>query len=365
MKIMISGGGTGGHIFPALAIADAINRLHPSANFLFVGAQGRMEMEKIPAAGYPIEGLWISGFDRQKMWRNFSFPFKLVSSLAKSYRLLKKFKPDAVVGVGGFASGPILEVAHRMGIPTLIQEQNSYPGVTNKLLARKVNRVCVAFEKMDAYFPNEKIVISGNPIRQSLLASNWSRTSARKDLGIAEDQKVVLALGGSLGARTLNQMFAQNTAAIEARPNIFYIWQYGALYEEEYSQSKTAQLPNVKAVKFIDDMARMYAASDLIVARAGALTLTELAALGKAALLIPSPNVAEDHQTKNARRLTESAAAGLLEDKNAVDGGIDRIQELVGQKEVLETYERNIKSFYRADAAERIATEVIKLAQEA
>lgn len=365
MKIMISGGGTGGHIFPALAIADAIGHLDPSADILFVGAKGRMEMEKVPAAGYPIEGLWISGFHRQNMWRNLSFPLKLISSLAKSYRLIKKFKPDVVIGVGGFASGPILEVASRLGIPSLIQEQNSYAGMTNKLLARKANRICVAFEGMEKYFPKNKLVLSGNPVRQSLLDSDWDQNRARKELGIPVDRKVVLSLGGSLGARTLNQMFGQSTATIASHPDIHYIWQYGALYDEEYRDSETAQLPNVLAIKFIDDMAKVYAAADLVVARAGALTLTELAALGKASLLIPSPNVAEDHQTKNALKLIESDAAELLKDEEAVDGGLNRIIELVRQKEVLTVLERNIKSFYRPNAAQCIAGEVIKLTKDA
>ncbi len=363
MKVMISGGGTGGHIFPALAIADAIGQLDSSAKILFVGAKGRMEMEKVPAAGYPIEGLWISGIDRRNMWRNLSFPLKLISSLVKSFRLLKKFKPDVVVGVGGFASGPILEVASRLGIPSLIQEQNSYAGMTNKLLARKASRICVAFEGMEKYFPKDKLIISGNPVRQSLLDSTWTRASARKDLGIPENRKVVLSLGGSLGARTLNQMFGENTTAIASHPDIHFIWQYGALYDEEYRDSETAQLSNVQAIKFIDDMAKVYTAADLIVARAGALTLTELAALGKASLLIPSPNVAEDHQTKNAQKLIESDAAELLKDEEAATEGVSRIIELVEQKDILLELEKNIKLFYRPNAAQCIAGEVIKLAE--
>lgn len=364
MKIMISGGGTGGHIFPALAIADALMHTHPATDILFVGAKGRMEMEKVPASGYPIEGLWITGLHRKNMVRNLTFPFKLISSLIKSFRLVRDFRPDVVVGVGGFASGPLLEVASRLGIPTLIQEQNSYAGLTNKMLARKADRICVAFEGMSAYFPAEKLTISGNPVRQTLLASNWTRESARKDLGIRSDQKVVLSLGGSLGARTINQMFGQNTQKIGRNPDIHFIWQYGALYEEEYKISQTARLSNVSAVKFIDDMARMYAAADLVVARAGALTLTELAALGKAALLIPSPNVAEDHQTKNARKLVEANAAELLSDADAVERGIDHISKLVREEAKLDQLGKNIKSFYRPDAAQLIAREVLKLARD-
>ncbi len=361
MKIMISGGGTGGHIFPALAIADAIRALEPGADILFVGATGRMEMEKVPAAGYPIEGLWITGLHRRNLLRNISFPFKLGSSLLKSFRLIRNFKPDIAIGVGGFASGPLLEVASRLGIPILIQEQNSYAGLTNKILARKADRICVAFEGMGKYFPEEKLDLTGNPVRQALLTSNWTLDTARKELRISTDKKVVLSLGGSLGARTLNQMFVQNTQAIATQPNVHFIWQYGALYEDECAGSETAKLPNVTAVKFIDDMALMYAAADLVVARAGALTLTELAALSKAALLIPSPNVAEDHQTKNAMKLVEGGAANILKDSEAVSRGIEQIINLVHQEVELERLKKNIKLFYRPDAAQNIARKVIKI----
>ncbi len=362
MKVMISGGGTGGHIFPALAIAEALKQKDQRTDILFVGAYGRMEMEKVPAAGYPIEGLWISGLDRQKKWRNMSFPLKLVSSLWKSYRLLSKFGPDVVVGVGGFASGPLLEMASRKGIPTLIQEQNSYAGLTNKMLAKKTDRICVAYEGMDQYFPHQKIIVTGNPVRASLLNADWTRDTARNDLNIAPQQKVVLSLGGSLGARTLNQMFDQNTQLIQSHSDLYFIWQYGSLYEDEYRESPTALLPNVKAVKFIDDMAKMYAAADLVVARAGALTLAELAALGKAALLIPSPNVAEDHQTRNAMRLVEARAAHILPDKEAVDRGIQEIIGLVNDTKSLTVLENHIRKLHRPDAAYKIADEVVKLA---
>lgn len=361
MKVMISGGGTGGHIFPALAIADAVRAIIPQSDIQFVGAQGRMEMEKVPAAGYPIVGLWISGLDRKNMIRNLTFPFQLISSLIKSYGLIRKMKPDVVVGVGGFASGPLLEVASRMNIPTLIQEQNSFAGITNKMLAKKADQICVAFEDMEKYFPEEKIILTGNPVRESLLGSDWSRESARADLGIGADRKVILSLGGSLGARTLNRMFGENTSTLAAHPEVHFIWQYGALYEEEYQNCETAGLPNVHAVKFIEDMGKMYVAADLVVARAGALTLTELAALGKASLLIPSPNVAGDHQTKNAMKLVERKAAILLRDEVAVQQGISTIVELVHQTEELEKLEENIRPFYRPDAAQNIAREIIKL----
>lgn len=363
MKVMISGGGTGGHIFPALAIADALRELVPGTEVLFVGAKGRMEMEKVPAAGYPIEGLWISGLDRKNMFRNLAFPFKLVSSLRKSARLINRFRPDVVVGVGGFASGPLLEMASRKGIPTLIQEQNSHAGLTNKLLAGKVDRICVAFEGMETYFPASKIIFTGNPVRESLLKSQWTRENARADLGLSPEQKVILSLGGSLGARTLNRMFGENTDQIRSHKNIHFIWQYGSLYEEEYRQCATAELPNVTAVKFIEDMAKMYAASDLVVARAGALTLTELAALGKAALLIPSPNVAEDHQTRNARKLVDVDAAQMLADSEAVATGIEKMVSLVHQSEVLKSLGQNIQKMYKPKAAHLIAQEIVKLGE--
>ncbi len=364
MKVMISGGGTGGHIYPALAIADALREITDRTEFLFVGAEGRMEMEKVPAAGYPIEGLRISGWNRQNWWRNVTFPFKLLSSLWKSRSLIRRFRPDVVIGVGGFASGPLLEIASRMKIPTLIQEQNSYAGLTNKMLARKVDRICVAFEGMEQYFPKGKLVLTGNPVRETLLESDWTRNSAREALGIPADHHVILSLGGSLGARTLNRMFDQNSELIAAHPNVHFIWQYGALYEAEYGHSVTAGLPNVHALKFIDDMAQMYLAADLVVARAGALTLAELAALGKAALLVPSPNVAEDHQTKNAMNLVNQQAALMLKDVEAVEKGIPEMIRLVDQKEALTELEENIRSFYHPGAALQIAREVIKLTKK-
>lgn len=363
MKIMISGGGTGGHIFPALAIAEAIRRRLPDTEFLFVGAKGRMEMEKIPAAGYPIEGLWISGLDRKNIFRNLSFPFKIVSSMARSFRLIRQFQPDVIIGVGGFASGPLLEVGSRRGIPTLIHEQNSYAGITNKLLGRKVDKICVAFEGMDRFFPKEKLVLTGNPIRQDLIEKKYTVEEARKKLGIPVDSKTILSLGGSLGARTLNQMFRDQREKIASRPDIHIIWQYGSLYEEEYGSCETAQLTNVKAMKFIDDMSVAYAAADLVVARAGALTLTELAALRKAALLIPSPNVAEDHQTKNALRLTENGAAVILEDEKARETGVAKMIEMVEKEEDLRILRENISSFYRPEADQAIVDEIIKIAK--
>lgn len=360
---MISGGGTGGHIFPALAIAEAIRRQVPGAEILFVGAKGRMEMEKIPAAGYKIEGLWISGFDRKKILKNLTFPMKVISSMIRSFQLIRRFRPDVIVGVGGFASGPLLEAGARKKIPTLIHEQNSYAGITNKLLGKKADRICVAFDGMEKYFPQEKLILTGNPIRQDLLEKKYSAAEARDKLGIAPDAKVVLSLGGSLGARTLNQMFRDHASSIAAHPDIHFIWQYGSLYEAEYGACDTARLKNVTAMKFIEDMVLAYSAADLVVARAGALTLTELAALGKAAVLIPSPNVAEDHQTKNARQLENAGAAILLQDGEARELGIRKMIDMIDKEDELNRLRKNIISFYRPDADQIIAGEIVKLAK--
>lgn len=358
---MISGGGTGGHIFPALAIAEAIRKKEPAVEFLFIGARGRMEMEKVPAAGFDIEGLWISGLDRQRPLKNLLFPLKLISSLMKSFRLIRSFRPDVVVGVGGFASGPLLEAATRLKIPALIHEQNSYAGLTNKLLAKKADKVCVAFEGMEKFFPEAKLVKTGNPIREQLLGNPVTPEEAKEKLGIPENVKVVLSLGGSLGARTLNRMFREQTALIEAHPEIHFIWQYGALYEEEYAQCETAELENVHPRRFIEDMSVAYAAADVVIARAGALTLAELAALGKAAILIPSVNVAEDHQTRNAMQLREADAAMLIRDSEAIEKGLQLAMELAGNEEERQKLARNIQAFYRPDAAAAIADEVLKL----
>lgn len=363
MRIMISGGGTGGHIFPALAIAEALRRRVPGVEILFVGAKGRMEMEKVPAAGYKIEGLWISGLDRQKILKNLTFPLKVVSSLTRSFQLIRRFRPDVIVGVGGFASGPLLEAGARMKIPTLIHEQNSYAGITNKILSKKADRICVAFSGMEKYFPEEKILLTGNPIRQDLLEKKYSSEEARTKLGIQPGRKTILSLGGSLGARTLNQMFRDQTVLIAEQADTHFIWQYGSLYEEEYGTCDTARLENVTAVKFIEDMSLVYAAADLVVARAGALTLTELAALGKAAVLIPSPNVAEDHQTKNARQLENGGAAVLIKDEEARDTGIATLIDMIRKEEKLNILRKNIISFYREGADEVIAEEILKLAK--
>lgn len=362
-KIIISGGGTGGHIFPAIAIADAIKEKQPDAEILFVGAKGKMEMEKVPKAGYPIEGLWISGFHRQLTLRNLLFPVKLLGSLWKAWRIVGRFQPDVAVGVGGFASGPLLEVAYRRGLPALIQEQNSYAGVTNRLLANKVDKVCVAYEGMERFFPADKIIFTGNPVRKTLQESRATREEGAAYFGMDPGQPILLAFGGSLGARSVNQALAANAAQLRAHPDVQLLWQYGALYEESFGQCETARLPNVKAQAFIDRMDLAYAMADVIVCRSGALTISELYFAGKPAIFIPSPNVAEDHQTKNAMALVNAGAAWIVRDEDAGELAVAKALELLGDQAAREQLSRNIRKLAMPNAAARIAEEVLKLAQ--
>ena len=362
-KIIISGGGSGGHIFPAIAIADAIKEKQPDAEFLFVGAKGKMEMEKIPKAGYPIEGLWISGFHRQLTLRNLLFPLKLLSSLLKSWSIISWFRPDVVVGVGGFASGPLLEVATRRGIPSLIQEQNSYAGVTNRLLAKKVDKVCVAYPGMERFFPEEKIILAGNPVRKALQESLVSREEGARYFGLDPERPILLVFGGSLGARSINQAMASNVAALKERPDVQMLWQYGQLYEEQFGQCETAHLPNVKAQPFIDRMDLAYAMADVIICRSGALAISELYFAGKPAIFIPSPNVAEDHQTMNAMALVDAGAAWVVRDDEARELAIVKALELLNDKNARTQLSENIRKLAMPDAAARIAGEVLSLAQ--
>jgi UDP-N-acetylglucosamine--N-acetylmuramyl-(pentapeptide) pyrophosphoryl-undecaprenol N-acetylglucosamine transferase len=305
---LISGGGTGGHIFPALAIADEIKRRQPEAVIHFVGALGRMEMEKVPQHGYKITGLPISGLNRKHLLKNVSFPFKLLKSLAICRFLLKDKKASVVIGTGGFASGPLLWQAQRRGIPTLIQEQNSYPGITNKLLGKRAKSICVAYDKLEKYFPKQRIVKTGNPIRSSVLEPLPDQVAARKQFDLAPDKQTILILGGSLGARAINQAVAGQLSKLQSENNQL-LWQCGKLYEEQYAGLTS---DTVKVHAFIQDMNAAYAAADIIISRAGAGTLSELAVIGKPAILIPSPNVAEDHQTHNARAFATADAAILL-----------------------------------------------------
>lgn len=317
IKILISGGGTGGHIFPALSIANAMRRRLPDCEILFVGALGRMEMERVPAAGYRIEGLPVAGFDRKRLWRNFGVLLKLWKSMRKARRIVADFAPDAAVGVGGYASGPVLKEAQKRGIPTLIQEQNSYAGVTNKLLAPHATAICTAYEGMERFFPADRITLTGNPVRKEFTQCSLTQAEAKKSLGFDPERPLIFVTGGSLGARTVNDAVTAMLPRFRQR-NTQLLWQTGRLYEQE-CMAKASGYADVKASAFIADMATAYRAADLVVARAGAGTISELQLLGKAAILIPSPNVAEDHQRRNAEALSDRGAALMLLDSDAVE----------------------------------------------
>lgn len=357
---MISGGGTGGHIFPAIAIGKTIVAHHPQSSLLYVGALGKMEMERVPAAGFKIEGLWINGIQRQRLWKNIWFPFQLISSLWKSYRLIKQFKPQVVVGVGGFASGPLLEVAARLKVPTLIQEQNSMAGLTNRMLGKKVDKICVAFEGMEKYFPKEKIVFTGNPVRTHL-AEKLDQSEAKQKWQIPPSKKVILVVGGSLGARTLNQMMRDNSEWIAAQSDLHIIWQHGKLYTADFGQCEAAKLPNVTPLAFIDDMAAAYASADIVIARAGALTLAELSMVRKPSILVPSPNVAGDHQTHNAMQLVKMGAALLVKDESAISDGLSTALATLKNTDVMTKLSQNMGQYGKKDATESIVQEIVKL----
>lgn len=361
MRIVFSGGGTGGHVFPAIAIADALKKKKPEADVLFVGAHGKIEMERVPKAGYNIKGLWISGFHRGKILKNLLFPVKLIWSLFRSWRILKDFKPDVVVGVGGFASGPTLHIASLMKIPTLIQEQNSFPGFTNKFLSDKVDKICVAYENMDRYFPKEKIIVTGNPVRDEISNLIVTKEDALQHFGLQDGKKTLLAFGGSLGAKSLNIAIESGFSLLKDRSDIQLIWQVGKLYYDEYKESPLADLDFVKILPFIDRMDLAYVVSDLLVTRAGALTIAEICSVGKPVILVPSPNVAEDHQTKNALAITEQNAAILVRDQNAKMRLIKEAIELIDDDETLQILASSIKELGNDNADEIIADEVIDL----
>ena len=363
LRIIISGGGSGGHIFPAVSIANALKQEDQNIEILFIGAKGKMEMEKVPKAGYTIEGLWISGFHRKKMWRNILFPIKLIASLFKAERLIRNFKPDVVVGVGGFASGPTLEVASRKRIPTLIQEQNSYPGVTNKLLAKKVTRICTAYPNMEKYFPSDKILLIGNPVRASLWQTKVNREEAFKHFDFDDSKKVIFMIGGSLGAWSFNKMMKKQSDFFKQNKDIQILWQCGKIYEEEYAKCETASLHNVKMSAFIDRMDLAYEMADVIIARAGAGTIAELSIVGKPVVLVPSPNVAEDHQTFNAKDFVDVDAAILIADKNIDEQLLEKTKSLLENKGEQQKLSENIKKLAITDAAKKIANEVINLAK--
>lgn len=357
-RIIISGGGTGGHIFPAIAIANAVKRLAPDTEILFVGANGRMEMEKVPAAGYEIIGLDIQGIDRSSLWKNWNLPFKLFSSMLKSNRILKSFKPDVAVGVGGYASGPLLLAAKRAGIPYLIQEQNSFAGVTNKKLGNKAAKICVAFEGMDRFFPANKIMLTGNPIRPDAVNVEGKQEEAIAYFGLDASKPTVLITGGSLGARTLNQALKAHYSDL-VNAGVQVIWQCGSYYYEELKQ---IQAIGVRVYPFIQRMDLAYALADLIISRAGAGTIAELCVVGKPTILVPSPNVAEDHQTKNAQSLVKHHAAIMVKDAEAVDVLVQQALAVLSDSSASQSLSENIKKLALPDADEVIAREVLKLA---
>lgn len=362
-RFIISGGGTGGHIFPAISIANALRQKCPGAEILFVGAEKRMEMERVPAAGYPIIGLPVRGFDRQHLLSNIRTLFQLLKSMGKARKLIRDFRPDVAVGVGGYASGPLLRAAAAKKIPCLIQEQNSYAGVTNKLLAAGAARICVAYEGMERFFPKEKILLTGNPVRQDLLRSLNQKKAALNHFGLKPDRPVLLVLGGSLGARSINRAVQQQLELIE-KSGVQLIWQTGKYYYKDI-MAANAELGN-KAIQITDFISRMdyaYALADLIISRAGAGSISEFALLGKAVLLVPSPNVAEDHQTQNALALLRKGAAVMIRDDEAGEKLIPEALALLEQPERLQALKSAIAGLALPHAAERIADEIIKLAK--
>ena len=362
LRIIISGGGTGGHIFPAVSIANAIKAKRPDAKILFVGAKGRMEMQRVPAAGYEIKGLPICGFDRKHLLKNFAVLFRIWKSQRMAKKIIKDFKPMAAVGVGGYASGPTLNVCASKGIPCLIQEQNSYAGVTNKLLAKKAQKICVAYEGMERFFPADKIIMTGNPVRQNVLSTTLTKEEARKLFGLDPEKKTILLVGGSLGARTINESVLQNLDIIE-NSGVQFIWQTGKYYHESIvNQLKGKDLPMLKVTDFISDMGAAYQAADLVISRAGASSISEFCLIGKPVILVPSPNVAEDHQTKNAMALVNKDAAIYVKDADAPAVLIKKAVGIVEDAKKLASMSENIKELGLKNSADVIADEVIKLA---
>ena len=356
-KFIISGGGTGGHIYPAIAIADELQQRYPEAEFLFVGAKDRMEMEKVPQAGYKIEGLWISGLQRKLSLKNLMFPFKLISSLLKSREILKKFKPTVAIGTGGYASAPLLRSASQKGIPCLIQEQNSHAGITNKWLSSKVSAICVAYNKMEKFFPSEKIVFTGNPVRQDLIDISEKRGEAQQFFNLDGNKKTLLVLGGSLGAKKINELINTSLSFFEEK-NVQVIWQCGKFYEETYKNKSTE---TIQVHAYLNRMDLAYAAADIIISRAGALSVSELCLVGKPVIFIPSPNVAEDHQTKNAQAVSENNAAILLKENQLEDHFERNFSALLSSEEKQKELSENIKKMAKPNATKDIVGEIEKL----
>ncbi len=361
LKVIISGGGTGGHIFPAIAIADALKRRFPSADIMFIGAEGRMEMERVPQAGYPIKGLQICGFQRSLSLSNLSFPFKLIKSLKKARAILKEFNPDIVIGVGGYASGPTLRAANRLHIPTVIQEQNSYPGITNKLVGKKAKAICVAYEKMDQWFPSDRIYLTGNPLRGNI-KTEGKRDEAATFFNVDQNAPVVLLVGGSQGALGINKGISAQLDAFRSS-NMQLIWQTGKHYYEQAKQEvKNLKLEDkVKPTIFIDRMDLAYAIADVVISRSGAMSISELAMVRKPVIFVPLPTAAEDHQTKNAQRLVDAGAALMVKNDETELLLIPKLQELLRDKEKQERMKENIGTFARPNAADDIVDKIVQV----
>ena len=360
-KYLISGGGTGGHIFPAVSIANELRRRDPNCEILFVGAEERMEMERVPAAGYDIVGLKVEGLDRKNILRNVKVVWNLLRSMRKVRRVIKDFCPDVAVGVGGYASGAALKVAQQMGIPVVLQEQNSFAGVTNKMLAKGAEKICVAYTGMERFFPADKIILTGNPVRQNLLAT-IDKKEAYEYFGLNPDKPTLMVMGGSLGARTVNQAMIAGLAKLK-EAGIQVIWQTGKLYYEQIKSdlSDQSDLSDIKILDFLARMDYAYAVADLVVSRAGASSISELSLLGKSSILVPSPNVAEDHQTHNARALSDKGAAILVKDVDAVDTLVDIALETIASKEKLQSLSDNVLKLAYPNSAEKIVDEIVKL----
>ena len=358
LKFILSGGGTGGHIYPAIAIANELKLRFPDAEFLFVGAQDKMEMQKVPQSGYAIEGLWIAGLQRKLTLQNAMFPLKLISSLWKSRKIINKFKPDVVIGTGGFASGPLLQTANTLNIPTVIQEQNSYPGITNKLLSKKANAICVAYENLERFFPQDKIVFTGNPVRQDILDIDSKRSEALSYFNLDENKKTLLIIGGSLGARRINQLIAKELDFLRNN-NLQIIWQCGNLYMADYKQF--SEVENVQVVSFIDRMDLIYAAADFVISRAGASSVSELCLVGKPTIFIPSPNVAEDHQTKNAKAIVDKNGALLIKESELDEKFESVFNKLIHDENLQKSLSENMKKLAKPNATKDIVEQIEKL----
>ena len=362
MNFLVSGGGTGGHIFPALSIANEIKRRYPDAHILFVGAEGRMEMERVPAAGYPIKGLPVMGFDRKHLLKNIKVLYRVWQCTRMAKQIIKEFKPCIAIGVGGYASGPTLKQAQKMGVPTLLQEQNSYAGVTNKLLAKNAQCICVAYEGMERFFPADKIVMTGNPVRRNLLECNATPEEARKAMKVDSNKKTILVIGGSLGARTINNSVVAGLEKIGTHEDVQVIWQTGQFYDEQCQQALIdSGVKNVHQMPFVSQMDMAYRAADLVISRAGASSISELQLLGKPSILVPSPNVAEDHQTKNALALVHKDAAIMIADADAPAKLVDAMLTTVKDRERLKSLGEHVLQMALKDAAENIVDHVIAI----